>query len=251
MLEFDSVDTLTTVLRERYLDSLAEPQELYLEQQVAAGTPHVSENLAYAVVFEGALVEFYVVPEETGNLVEVFDAAMDATGASKVLCKSYDTPLLYAALSRNANVTTAGLLFRRIDEPAFSEKADVTFRKGKSSDVDKVLEFNDDFFADEQEIRDYAARDGLFLLTEGSEVIGCGIGKPVIEGRPDIDIGMLVASKHRRRGYGAHVISYLKAYYLAKGLRPICGCSIHNIGSQRALKSAGFVSEHRLLEISY
>ncbi len=251
MLEFDRVDHVPAALRELYLNSLVEPQELFLEQQVSAGTAFVLADYAYAVVFEETLVEFFVAPGETKDRDEIFAAGMVGTSASKVLCKSYDTLLLCAALSRTAHVTPGGLLFRRIGDPTFLEQPGLTLGKGTTLDAARVFEFNDDFFVDVQEIEDYAEHGGLFLLTKGAEVVGCGIGKAVIEGRPDIDIGMLVAPVHRRRGYGAHIISYLKQHYLAKGLSPICGCSADNIGSQRALVNAGFISEHRLLQISY
>ena len=251
MIHFEPVAVPPASLRQCYLDTLAEPQELYLEQRVSRGATWCLADCAYAVVLDEMLVEFFVVPEATPRLVEIFDAAMGTTGASEVLCKSFDTQLLFAALSREARVTSRGLLFRRIEDRTFMDRDGVAFRRGTVSDATRVLEFNDDFFVDVQEIKDYAAIEGLFLLHQGHKIVGCGIGKPVIAGRPDIDIGMLVAPEYRRRGYGAHIISFLKSHYLGKRLRPICGCSIDNIGSHCALRNAGFVGEHRLLQISY
>ena len=251
MITLKKIASPPTELRNAYLDSLLEPQELYLEMHVKAGNTWHLNDLAYAVACESKLVEFYVAPQETHRVVEIFDAAMTSSSASAVLCKSYDTQMLYAALSKPATVRTGGFLFRRIVDKSFVPRKDVSFRNGTDADAETIYRFNDDFFQSLEEIKTYASTDGLFVLERDGEAVGCGIGKPVVDDRADIDIGMLVANQHRRNGYGRHIIAYLKDHYLRKNIRPICGCSIDNIGSQQALNNAGFVSEHRLLEISY
>jgi len=251
MTRFEQSQKPPTKLRNAYLDILLEPQELYLEMHVEAGATWYLDDVAYAVQCGKKLVELYVVTEQADRLTEIFAAAMAASNASSVLCKSYDTQMLYAALSKPAMVRPVGLLFRRIADPSFSLRENVSFRQGTVDDAEVIFSFNEEFFQSLDEIRSYAVSDGLFVLEKDGDAIGCGIGKPVIEDRPDIDIGMLVANEHRRNGYGAHIISFLKSHYLERGLRPICGCSIDNIGSQLALQNAGFVSEFRLLEISY
>lgn len=238
-------------LRNAYLDSLLEPQELYLEMYVEAGEAWLFDDVAYAVACEGKLVEFYVDPQEAHRVVEIFDAAMRASNASTVLCKSYDVQLLFAALAKPATIRPGGLLFRRIDNASFLPRKDVSFRRATDADAEAIYRFNDGFFQSLEEIRAYASIDGLFVLERDGDVVGCGIGKPVVDGRSEIDIGMLVAEQHRRNGYGGHIIEFLKDHYLRKNMRPICGCSMDNIGSQQAIRNAGFVSEHRLLEISF
>lgn len=251
MIPFKKLARPPAGLRDAYLDSLAEPQELFLELQVEAGVTWLAGDFAYAVVFDSKLVEFFVAPERASRTVEAFDAVMKASGASTVIAKSWDTRLLYAAFATKAHVRTGGLLFRRIADQTFQARDDVTFRQGVDADAQVIYSFNDDFFESVEEIQQYASIGGLFVLEREGEAVGCGIGRPVIDGRSDIDIGMLVAKGHRRKGYGGHIIAYLKSHYLALGLRPICGCSVDNIGSQRALWNAGFVSEHSVLEISY
>jgi len=250
MIQFEKISKPPADLRNAYLDSLKEPQEHYLESQVETGQTWWIEGAAYVVVSNTHLVELYVVPAEANRLEEIFDAALAVSGATSILCKSYDTQLLYASLSKPTTIETVGLMFRRIADPSFHPRPDVSFRQSEPADVDAILDFNDDFFESGDEIQSYAALNGLFVLEKNRTTIGCGIGKPVIANRPDIDIGMLVAKEHRRNGYGGHIISFLKKHYLDQGLRPICGCSIDNIGSQKALRQAGYVSEHRILEIS-
>jgi len=251
MYEFTEVPNAPADLRNAYLDSLPEAQELFLEMQVVAGKTWSIENIAYATQCEDRLVELFVVPGHASDLAEIFEAAVNTSNISSVMCKSYDTQLLDAARSRPVTERPIGMLFRRIVDVSFVAREDVSIRRGTVHDAESIFAFGDDFFQSLDEIRTYAEIDDLFVLEKGGAAIGCGIGKAVVDGRSDIDIGMLVEYSQRRNGYGAHIISFLKKHYLEQDLRPICGCSIDNVGSQKALAKAGFASEHRVLEIRF
>ncbi|MEM9623990.1 MAG: GNAT family N-acetyltransferase, partial [Pseudomonadota bacterium] len=237
-------------LREAYLNSLSEPQELYLEDLVQDGTVWCMQEQAYAICNDHQIVEFYVIPELAAQRIAIFDAARSASGANSALCKSFDTQFMSAALASNAQVEPVGLLFRHVADPTFTLRSDVQMRQGNAGDIAGIMSFNDDFFTSHREVTEYADGHGLFALEHQGSLIGCGIGKPVIAGCGDIDIGMLVHSAFRRLGYGAYIIAFLKHHYLQHDLRPICGCEINNLGSQKALRNAGFVDNHRILKIT-
>jgi len=239
-------------LRTHYLDSLIEPQEYFLESLVSVGTTLTYGDSAYAVVSGDTLVEIYAAPNSVAILVEFFQLLVEECAVKRVLCKSYDTQLLNAAFSRAAKVSTAAHLFRRIVEiPSHSSIDSVIFRAGNQADIESVMLMNDDFFEGEDEVLRYLESDGFFVIELHNEVVGCGIGKPVVPGRNEIDIGMQVSQTHRNRGLGRHIVSCLKDHYLQLGQRPICGCGASNHASKKALEYAGFVSDHRLLSISY
>jgi GNAT superfamily N-acetyltransferase len=249
MLHFLETAAPPETLRQAYLDGLREPQELYLERLVSSGRTWRYGQVAYAVANHGRLVEFFVAASHAAQIGALFDAAMTASGARSVLCKSFDTQLLLAALLHPAEVTPTALLFRRIADPSFAPQEALTFRSGSIDDVAAIASLDDGFFEGVSEIQSYVQAGGLFLLSAHGEFAGCGIATPVITSRADIDVGMWVVPNHRRKGYGSHIAAYLKHRYLCKGLRPICGCSTANIASFRALNAAGFPSEHRILQI--
>ena len=121
-------------------------------------------------------------------------------------------------------------------------------RSAARADVTAIADLDAEFFANHDEIRRYLDLGGLWVLeTRANRVVGCGVAEPVLPGGKAIDIGMVVAPDFRRRGYGAFIIAQLKFDLLSKGLRPICGCAIDNVGSQRAILNAGFAPDHRLL----
>lgn len=124
-------------------------------------------------------------------------------------------------------------------------------RPATPADLGVIARIDDGFFADNDEIRRHLDIGGLSVLeSPPNEIIGCGVAEPIMANGTDIDIGMMVAPDFRRRGFGAFIASHLKSQILSKGLRPICGCAIDNVGSQRALMQAGFVPDHRLLRLN-
>ena len=156
--------------------------------------------------------------------------------------------MVTAAASRPATTRTAGYLFRKVRDRSFVADPRFRPRLGTTANVDSVWLMHDGFFEDRDEIERYAADDRLFLYeTPADELVGCGILTRVIADYDAVDVGMVVAEAHRRRGIGAYIVAHLKHHCLTSGDRPICGCSADNQSSRRTLESAGFVTAHSLV----
>ena len=140
-------------------------------------------------------------------------------------------------------------MYRTITDGRLVGSSDIKPRAATHRDLQKLLQIGPDFFDGPDEVEDYINSDGLIMYeSDGGTALGAGVMKPVVPGRTDIDIGMVVHPEHRLSGHGAHIISHLKSACLTQTLRPICGCSIDNVGSQKTLERAGFASRHRVLE---
>jgi GNAT superfamily N-acetyltransferase len=139
-----------------------------------------------------------------------------------------------------------------IADPSFEADADIQVRMATRDDVEDLLHLSTDFFDNLEEIEGCIRANGLMIYGTREDVaFGAGVMKRVIADRADVDIGMVVYPEQRRRGRGAYIIGHLKTNCLAHGLRPICGCSIDNLASQRTLERAGFASRHRLVEFRF
>ena len=128
---------------------------------------------------------------------------------------------------------------------------DTVASQGVCADIAELAELSDDFFDGPSEIAEYIAADGLTVYRRrAGALIGAGVRHRVVEAIDGVDIGMVVAPAFRGRGYGAEIVRDLKARCHDLKQRPICGCDIDNIASQRTLERAGFVSRHNLLEFT-
>ncbi len=251
----DPAEFPPAALRHAYLSGLYEPQELHVELMVASGQTYLVGNadrpVGYAVVNSGVVVEFFLSADHLPTMPAMFQAVLDTTGARRAVCKTFDPSMLTAAASRPATISTTGFLFRRVDK-SLALKHGVHARLATRDDVDSVLRMHDGFFTDRDEIERYVRNSYLFVYESSiGDLLGCGILTRVIDGLDGIDVGMVVAAEHRRRGLGVHILSDLKRRCLDAGLRPIAGCRADNVASRRSLERAGFTSAHSLVEFRY
>ncbi len=249
MHQFEPTDKPPAELRQAYLDSLAEHQEYFLEERVASGQTWCLGDSAYVVVDDGDLVEFHVDTSKHERPQAVFDAAVAVTGAAVVLCKSFDTVLLHAALARPAVTAATGILFRSLRGRPKIDHPDTDFRQATPADIQSISAINDDFFSGVEEIEHLIASEGLYVLESDGATIGCGTRVRVNPHRDAVDLGMLVSKAERGKGYGTHIIARMRDDVLEAGLVPVCGCAARNRASWRTLCKAGFADEHRLLRI--
>jgi GNAT superfamily N-acetyltransferase len=254
MFAITQTDAPAAGLRAEYLDGLPQPQELFVENLVAKGTGwsirRDDREIGYAVIHGGeTLVELHLRTAELRCLASAFEALASARGVRRILAKSFDPTLMFVALLRPRQVRTTGLLYRVIVDAGFAADPAIAARAATLGDLSPLLRLGSDFFDGPAEIEDYIAAGGLMIYEAGDGApLGAGVMKAVVPGRDDVDIGMVVDPRRRRRGHGAYIVAHLKAHCLAKGWRPICGCAVDNLASQRTLERAGFASRHSLVE---
>lgn len=64
------------------------------------------------------------------------------------------------------------------------------------------------------------------------------------------DLGVIVSAAHRGKSIATKVIKQLIAFAQSKQLRPICSTEKGNAGAQKAIGRAGFIAQHRIIELS-
>jgi len=255
-MQVEETPNIPEDLRDAYLGSLPESQELYVENLVSTATKVLVRDgrnvIAYAAVHDATIVEFFVVESALNLLSQAFDAVVTKCGVRRALCKTFDSRMLTAAASKPAGTRTVGFLFRKLVDRGFVGELDVVARLGSARDIDAVLSIHDGFFDGLDEVEGYIRDGGLFLYeTKDGPLLGCGIVKRIVPSRAFFDVGMVVAPAHRGRRLGAHIVAHLTTYCLDAGYRPVCGCDANNVASRRTLERAGFVTAHSLVEFTY
>jgi len=236
-------------LRQEYLDSLMESQELFLELMVREAQPFalLDGDTLVGYFFEGTdhtLIEYYVCPACFAYVDTIFGVIVMERGIHTVYCKSFDHLLLSCCLDMQKKMESLGYLFREYEKPpalSLSKRPlsatfnNITTRLATKADEAYISEINEEIFDHPHEITETIENDNLLIFQR------------TIAGRPEFDIGMLVNREFRRQGYGAFILGYLMNYCEEHGYRPTAGCAIENLASRRCLERAGYKAQYRML----
>ena len=258
-LEFEKTGTLHQIknLRNQYLDELFEAQELYLEMMVRNGQPYLvtlnSNPIGYFVLIDKTtLLEYYLEPAYINQADIVFGRILETFQINTALCISFNHTLLACCVAYQSGVSAGGVLFReQVEKPALKIAKAVDIRLASPADIPTIAAVNEEVFDHVEEIEEWVSKLQVFLFEHDKMLVGFGIFTPVIKGRPECDIGMLVTKPYRGQGYGTYIIRTMADYCKKNDYRPICGCDSKNVASRRCLEKAGFVSRYRLLVFTF
>ncbi len=92
-------------------------------------------------------------------------------------------------------------------------------------------------------------RQELFGCWLDGELIGTGENRKFDDVQQGYtDIGVIVDQRQRGKGLATWVLQQLVQQAVEKGLKPICSTERDNIGAQKAITRAGFVSRNRIIQ---
>lgn len=247
----------THPLREDYLNSLGEAQELFLEILIRKADLYeikVSETLAgYAIVSsDKRLLEFYLSPAAVNAADMLYGILIKKLSLKNTYVKSFDALSVSCAANHQSKLSVEGYLYRdRFLEKNISLPGDIISRWPIADDKQTILAINENVFESEEEIDEYIDNKMMHIFRRDNALLGLAIHTRVIKNHPEYDVGMLVAPQYRKQGLGAAFLSFAINHAMEKGGRPIMGCAADNIASQRTIESLGFISKHRMLEFTF
>ena len=91
----------------------------------------------------------------------------------------------------------------------------------------------------------------VFLLMNGGKILGIGECRISETQKPYADVGMITNNQVRRRGIGVFLLAQLKKYCYSQSVKPICSCAFDNFASRKTIEKAGFIAQHRILDIQF
>ena len=243
--------------RNGYFDHLPFSQEYYLEILINASSFYeisvTGRPAGYFILSpNNILLEYYVLPAWVSRMDELFGIILKEFHIEKALCKTFDTDFLFCCLAFQKKSSTAGYLFREYNRTTFiSTPPELTVRRAELADETQIIAVNEEVFDNPEEVGQYIRAQQIFLFEKEGNLVGFGIYSPVIRGRKDYDIGMLITPPYRKQGYGVEIIRYLVNFCRQNGWNPYAGCAAENIGSRKCLEKAGFITRHRLIKFLF
>lgn len=257
--EVEALDSLEPLgaLRRAYLDQLIEAQDALLEAFVAGSRAFAlrvgEDRVGYGLVFAGdGLVEFYVTPEQERNAQDYFVDLVRATGAKRALVKSFDHLFLSCASDLMDGVRMRGVLIRHYRPAPLPEVPRIRYQRrgARAEDLERIDAIDRPVFTDRAKLGALVEAGRVSVFERDGELVGFGIVRPIMDDRPEDEVGVVIAPRFHHRGYAVFILRDLVEGCLAEGRKPVCGCARDNLASIRAGMRIGFSGRYRLLEFS-
>ncbi len=243
-------------LRNEYLNSLIEFQELYIELMIPDSNKYLLENenevMGYSIVtLEGILIELFIKTKYINKCSAFLSQIISELQVKSILCKSFDFLLLNGCLLNGYEYSLEGVLYRDFYDHEIKTSNELEMKQVDETAMGLIMKHEDCFnemFETEDYLRRFIKEDAVFLFFKDNEVMGCGT---IIKTHSDwnfCDLGVWVNSNFRSQGIGTQIITRLRKFAIDQGLKPSCGCAIENIASQKTIEKSGFRSRHKLIE---
>ena len=179
---------------------------------------------------------------------------------------TFEPHYLSHCLDHQTRVEVRSYLFqdhKRV-EPLLDSFPNAHFRLASPADADKLAVFygrNDEFEDTEAISEGFGSRlnyartlieqEQVFILVNEHELLGVGECRISASQPPYADLGMITSKKQRRQGIGSYILARLKEHCYERGAEPICSCAAENLPSRKTIEKAGFITQHRLLDIQF
>ena len=247
--------------KQDYLDGLVAPLDGMWHSFIEAGQHYkIKENetaVGYCVVNEAAkLLQLVCKNENPEELFKLLVEQLKLNGAVVATCE-FET--LSLCLDIHSSLRVNSWMYHLADVVAPHANrlfAGDHFRLLQSEDLQQAVDFCMTAIDCERTwLESYYAgliqREELFAGFQNGDLIAAGECRPSITQKPYADLGVVVHPEFRSQGIATEILTRLIAICHEKQLTPICSTTPENFGARRAIEKAGFVSQHRVLEIDF
>ena len=255
-------------LKTQHLKTLSAPLDAYWEEALIGFADHYEFKIDgarsgfYCINSDNQLVAFHLSPEYATHGGNALSYIINEHSVPAALVGTNDSYFLSLCLDVAASIQVHSLLFQ--DNQKISGELtgfnQLSFYLASEDDFVDIFEHYcassgsmdteiiETGFKDlKGYIRSVMDEHHIFVLREEGNLIAtseCRISKTQ---KPYADLGMIVATEHRRKGVGNYILARTKEFCYERDISPICSCEADNIGSKKAITKAGFVSRHRIV----
>lgn len=259
-------------MQQDYLATLTGPQDAYWQEGLIASADHMEIRLGdrpagyFVQDANNQLMQFHLLSEFERHADEIFGQVLDERTIKTALAATIEPFFFSLCLDINVGAQVHTLLFsdHLKREPVMDTISGYVFRPANNDDLGKVLTLftGGDEFVDLGTIE--AQFEGplgyaktvieagiLHVLEKDDEILGTAEFRERNSWVPFADVGMIVNKSYRRQGIGTFLLCLLKQKAYEQGLKPICSCESGNVGSRKAIESAGFIARNRVVQFSF
>lgn len=265
MMRYTRLDRFEIIqqLRSDYLHTLIAPMDGMWESVIISQATYweIQDGERHAGHFcldsNNYLLRFYLIKEHQAQAQEIFQRIISTYELQYAITSTIE-PLYFAlCLDFQKRITPQSYLFR--DQKRIKVSVDLlthSFRKAEKKEFDALVRFYQENTEGPGEwiepfLHKRLDREELFVSSSQSVLRATGECIPSQRQPPYADIGMVVARSYRGRGLGTSILIHLKEHCYEAGWKPICSCTVDNHASKKAIERAGFLSEQRMVKITF
>lgn len=244
--------------RTRHLDDLSKIQDALIEVWVAESAYFVidvnGERAGYFIVYQGnTLIEYFLAESFELYAHEILPLIAKEKAIDKALIQTFDHVFLAAALDHQTSVKVRGALVRdyvRRELPALAG-VDYSKRLATLEDLPRIKNVQQDIFTHPERLAFVIEKKLLLLFERGDLLLGFGIIRPILAGKPDVEVGLAVDKPYRNAGNAMSMLQDMYEYSLRSGYRPVSGAARDNEASVRTGLRIGCIARYRILEVRF
>ncbi len=261
-IQLEHFDTIQQ-LRDDYLRTLVAPMDGMWESTVIASATfweiQDQEQRAgyFCVSSHQELLRFHLWDNYLDRAEAIFHWIISHYSIQQAFVSTIEPLYFSLCLDVQKNIMLHSYLFRDHQSRDLSSGLGKSlFRKAEKRELDDIVRFyqaNTEGPGEwiEPFLHTRLNRGELFVLYEQQTLIAAGECIPSQQQPPYADLGMVVARSYRGRGVGSFLLTQLKKHCYEMGWRPICSCEAANRASKRAIEKAGFISEQRIVKVTF
>jgi GNAT superfamily N-acetyltransferase len=265
MLRFIQLDRSEVIeqIHTEYLRTLLAPMDGMWEGRIMSQATFwaIQDQERYAGHFcldsSRYLLRFHLTKAYQAQAQEIFQGILSTYELQYAITSTLE-PLYFAlCLDFQKRVTPQSYLFRDQERlPIPTDLLTHSIRKPEKWEFDALVRFYRENTEGPGEwiepfLHEHLDREELFVCFSQNALVATGECIPSQRQPPYADLGMIVAQAYRGKGLGTSVLLHLKGRCYQMGWNPICSCAVDNHASKKAIERAGFLSEHRMVKISF
>lgn len=260
-MKFIKTDQIEEVarLRKTFYENLTAPidamwEQLYIASAQSYLIAQGNQNIGYCCIdSEKRLLQLFLIQSFKQQMQQVIGMLIGSDLVTSASLSSSDPTSFNACLFHSTSISTNTFCFEHTNESVELESS-LNLALVSEEEIPMIKAFlkqqvgMDDTFGYTENL---VNRKELYRAREGNTIIAtseCRLSdsQPVYA-----DLGMIVNSAYRGRGFATEILKYQINRVLKLDRKPICSTTIDNTASQKAIKKAGFYCSNIIFDIQF
>ncbi len=251
-------------LRCDYIDEIAVQVQGYVEEGITTYNGkciHIldrEKEIGYVCIgtydyYKDIILEYYVIPEYRHFSAKIVNSIKNKFNCVGWLVNTQDKISLPVMIELNLNHVINGYIFsyNKTNMEEVSENNRIKFSLSNIEEIDRIYNIitQDNFYTggDKDTVIERIKEEMFFSLYYDERLVGAGF-KDILKRTPKFaDIGMVVDSKFRKKGFGTLILKQLIKECIESQVIPTACCEKNNFISRKALEKVGFYIDGCLL----